>query len=38
VTADIAILRVSARSGEGLDACYDWLRRERAVAREATLI
>jgi hydrogenase nickel incorporation protein HypB len=38
VNPDIVVLRVSARSGEGLDAWYDWLRRERASAREATLI
>ena len=38
VNPDITVLRVSARSGEGLDAWYDWLRRERASAREATLI
>jgi hydrogenase nickel incorporation protein HypB len=38
VNPDITVLRVSARSGEGLDAWYDWLRRERAAAREATLI
>jgi hydrogenase nickel incorporation protein HypB len=38
VNPDITVLRVSARSGEGLDAWYDWLRRERADAREATLV
>jgi hydrogenase nickel incorporation protein HypB len=38
VNPDITVLRVSARSGEGLGAWYDWLRRERAAAREATLI
>jgi hydrogenase nickel incorporation protein HypB len=38
VNPDIAILRVSARSGEGLEAWYDWLRRERAAAREVSLI
>jgi hydrogenase nickel incorporation protein HypB len=38
VNPDITVLRVSARSGEGLDAWYDWLRRELAAAREATLI
>jgi hydrogenase nickel incorporation protein HypB len=38
VNPDITVLRVSARSGEGLEAWYDWLRRERAAAREATLI
>jgi hydrogenase nickel incorporation protein HypB len=38
VNPDITVLRVSARSGEGLDAWYDWLRRELAAAHEATLI
>jgi len=38
VNPDITVLRVSARSGEGLDAWYGWLRRELAAAREATLI
>jgi hydrogenase nickel incorporation protein HypB len=38
VNPDITVLRISARSGEGLDAWYDWLRRERAAAREAPLI
>jgi len=35
VNLDIIVLRVSARSGEGLDAWYDWLRGERATARAA---
>jgi hydrogenase nickel incorporation protein HypB len=38
VNPDITILRVSARSGEGLDGWYDWLRRELTAAREASLI
>jgi hydrogenase nickel incorporation protein HypB len=38
VNPDIVVLRVSARSGEGLDTWYDWLRGERAAARAATLI
>jgi hydrogenase nickel incorporation protein HypB len=38
VNPDIAVMRVSARSGEGLDTWYDWLRREHAAARDATLI
>jgi hydrogenase nickel incorporation protein HypB len=38
VNPDIVVLRVSARSGDGLEAWYDWLRRERAAAREAPLI
>ena len=36
VNLDITVLRVSARSGEGLDSWYEWLRREWAAAREAT--
>jgi hydrogenase nickel incorporation protein HypB len=35
VNPDILVLPVSARSGEGLDAWYDWLRRELAAARAA---
>jgi hydrogenase nickel incorporation protein HypB len=35
VNPDITVLRVSARSGEGLDTWYDWLRREHAAARAA---
>ncbi len=31
-----SLLRVSARSGEGLDTWYEWLRRERAAAGEAS--
>jgi hydrogenase nickel incorporation protein HypB len=38
VNPDITVLCVSARSGEGLDAWYDWLRRELAAAREAAPI
>jgi hydrogenase nickel incorporation protein HypB len=38
VNPDITVLRLSARSGEGLEAWYGWLRRELAAAREATLI
>jgi hydrogenase nickel incorporation protein HypB len=38
VNSDIKVLRVSARSGQGLDAWYDWLREERAAARAATLV
>jgi hydrogenase nickel incorporation protein HypB len=38
VNPDIAVLRVSARSGAGLDAWYDWLRGERAAARAAMLV
>jgi hydrogenase nickel incorporation protein HypB len=38
VNPSITILRVSARTGEGLDAWYGWLRKQVAVAREAALI
>lgn len=38
VNPDVTVLRVSAKSGEGLDAWYGWLRREHAAAREATWI
>ncbi len=33
VNPDITVLRVSARTGEGLDGWYVWLRREAAAAR-----
>ena len=36
INPEIALLRVSARTGEGLDTWYEWLRRELAAAREAT--
>jgi hydrogenase nickel incorporation protein HypB len=35
VNPDIIVLNVSARSGEGLDAWYDWIRRGAARMREA---
>jgi len=35
VNADAPILQVSARSGEGMRDWYDWLRAERAAARQA---
>jgi hydrogenase nickel incorporation protein HypB len=38
VNPHITVLRLSARTGEGLDAWYSWLRRESAQAREAALI
>jgi len=38
VNPGIAVLSVSARSGEGLDAWYDWLRQQRAAARSAELV
>jgi hydrogenase nickel incorporation protein HypB len=38
VNPGIASLSVSARTGEGLDAWYDWLRRELAEARETAFV
>jgi hydrogenase nickel incorporation protein HypB len=38
VNPDIAVLQVSARTGEGLEAWYGWLREHRAAARAAMLI
>jgi hydrogenase nickel incorporation protein HypB len=35
VNPEIMTLTLSARSGEGLDTWYDWLRREAAAARAA---
>jgi hydrogenase nickel incorporation protein HypB len=35
VNPNIAVLQVSARTGEGLEAWYDWLREQRAAARAA---
>ena len=35
VNPDIAVLRLSASTGEGLDGWYDWLREQRAAARAA---
>jgi hydrogenase nickel incorporation protein HypB len=35
VNPGVALLHVSARTGEGLDTWYEWLRREAAAAREA---
>jgi hydrogenase nickel incorporation protein HypB len=35
VNPGIAVVRVSARSGEGLDGWYDWLRQELAAVRAA---
>jgi hydrogenase nickel incorporation protein HypB len=37
VNPEIAVLRVSARTGEGLDAWYGWLRAELAAARTGAL-
>jgi hydrogenase nickel incorporation protein HypB len=36
VNPDITVLHVSARTGEGLDGWYAWLRGEVAAAREST--
>lgn len=38
VNPDITVLRVSARTGEGLAAWYDWIRREAEAARGAALL
>ncbi len=35
VNPDIIVLKVSARSGEGLDAWYDWIRQEASRMRDA---
>jgi hydrogenase nickel incorporation protein HypB len=37
INPGIVIVRLSARSGEGLEAWYRWLRRELASAREAVI-
>ncbi|MGI8840292.1 MAG: hydrogenase nickel incorporation protein HypB [Caulobacteraceae bacterium] len=37
VNPDIAVLSVSARTGEGLDAWYDWLRGEHSAVKESVL-
>ncbi len=38
VNPQIVVLQASARTGEGLDAWYGWLRTECRVARAAALI
>jgi hydrogenase nickel incorporation protein HypB len=38
VNPKIEVLTVSARTGEGLDGWYGWLRAERVAAREAALV
>ncbi len=38
VNPEIAVFRLSAKTGEGLDAWYGWLRREAATVREAALV
>jgi hydrogenase nickel incorporation protein HypB len=35
INPEAPLLRLSARTGEGLDTWYEWLRREVAAAREA---
>jgi hydrogenase nickel incorporation protein HypB len=37
VNPDIAVLQVSARSGEGLAGWYDWLKLEAVAAKQAAL-
>jgi hydrogenase nickel incorporation protein HypB len=37
VNPDIVILPISARTGQGLDAWYGWLRHELALSRDAML-
>jgi hydrogenase nickel incorporation protein HypB len=37
VNPDIVILPISARTGQGLDAGYGWVRHELALSREAVL-
>ncbi len=37
VNPEASLLRVSARTGEGLDTWYEWLRRQAIAAREAAL-
>jgi hydrogenase nickel incorporation protein HypB len=38
VNPEITVLSLSARSGEGLGAWYDWLRQQHAAARAAMLV
>jgi hydrogenase nickel incorporation protein HypB len=38
VNPDIAVLQVSARTGEGLKAWYDWLKEQRSAARAAVFV
>jgi hypothetical protein len=38
VNPNIIILRVSARSGEGMNDWYDWLRRERFSMNDAAVL
>ncbi len=38
VNPDISVLGVSARTGEGLDAWYAWLRQEKSAACEAAAV
>lgn len=38
VNPDIETLRLSARTGEGLESWYEWVRKEAAATREAAFI
>ena len=38
VNPDASLLRISARTGEGLETWYEWLRRGTAAAREAAFV
>jgi hydrogenase nickel incorporation protein HypB len=38
VNPDLMVLRISARTGDGLDGWYNWLRREQAAARAADFV
>jgi hydrogenase nickel incorporation protein HypB len=38
VNPDASLLRVSARTGEGLGTWYEWLRRQTIAARAAALM
>jgi hydrogenase nickel incorporation protein HypB len=35
INPDIVVLRLSGRTGEGLEAWYEWLRREVDALRDA---
>jgi hydrogenase nickel incorporation protein HypB len=38
VNPDVSVLRLSARTGEGMEDWYDWLRREWKVSGEAAFV
>jgi hydrogenase nickel incorporation protein HypB len=38
VNPDVTILQVSARTGEGLEAWYDWMRRQAIAVRQFSLV